>query len=104
MACVVVSPAARLDLLGIRDYIAVELSNPDAAVRILAQLRAAIEGLRDYPERGRPLDARLAVHTEYRFLVCESYRVFYLIHGDTVEIIRVLHTLQDYMRALFVES
>lgn len=104
MARVVVSPAARLDLLGIRDYIAVELSNPDAAARILAQLRAAMEGLRDFPERGKPLDSLLSVHTEYRFLVCESYRVFYLTDGETVEIIRVLHTLQDYMRALFLEN
>lgn len=104
MARVVVSRAARSDLLGIRDYIAVELSNPDAAARVLAELRAAMEALRDFPERGKPLDALLAVHTEYRFLVCESYRVFYLFDGETVEIIRVLHTLQDYMRALFLES
>lgn len=104
MARVVVSRVARLDLIGIRDYIAVEPCNPDAAARILARLRAAIEALRDYRERGKPLDAVLPVHTEYRFLVCENYRIFYLLNGDQVEIIRVLHTLQDYMRALFLES
>ena len=37
VARVVVSRAARSDLLGIRDYIAVELSNPDAAARVLAE-------------------------------------------------------------------
>ena len=97
MANVIVSPAARRDLIGIRD----EPANPDAAVRILKLLRTGIEGLRDMPERGMPLDAVFSVHTDYRFLVCENYRIFYLCEGDQVEVVRVLHSLQDYMRALF---
>lgn len=101
MANVIVSPAARKDLIGIRDYISDELVNPDAALRILREIRDSIESLRDMPERGKPLDAMLSIHTDYRFLVCENYRVFYLCEGDQVEVIRVLHTLQDYMRALF---
>ncbi len=98
----IVSPAARRDLTGIHDYISDELANPDAALRILKLLRDSIESLRDMPERGKPLDAILSVHTGYRFLVCEKYLVFYLCDGEQVEIIRVLHTLQDYMRALFI--
>lgn len=104
MARVSVSPKARRDLLGIRDYIAEELANPDAALHILGELRATIESLQTMPERGRPLDSVLGIHTEYRFLVCENFRIFYLYDGDLVEIVRVLHTLQDYMRALFLEN
>lgn len=104
MARVIVSRVARKDLIGIRDYIRDELCNPDAAERILSQLRAAIESLQDMPERGKPLDSLLSVHTEYRFLVCENYRIFYLYDGGDVEIVRVLHTLQDYMRALFFQQ
>ncbi len=85
----------------IRDYISDDLANPDAALRILRLLRTSIESLRDMPERGKPLDAVLPVHTDYRFLVCENYRIFYLCEGNQVEVVRVLHTLQDYMRALF---
>ena len=103
MANVIVSPAARRDLIGIRDYISDELANPDAAQRILKLLRASIEGLRDMPKRGMPLDAVLSVHTDYRFLICENYRIFYLCEGDQVEVVRVLHTLQNYMRALFLD-
>ena len=102
MANVIVSQAARRDLIGIRDYVSIELDNPDAALRILRLLCTGIESLRDMPERGMPLDAVLSVHTDYRFLVCENYRVFYLCEGDQVEVVRVLHTLQDYMRALFL--
>ena len=102
MAEVIVSRLARNDLVNIRDYIQNELSNPDAALRIMAQLKQAMESLQTMPERGKPLDAILAVHTQYRFLVCESYRIFYLYDAQQVEVVRVLHTLQDYMRALFL--
>ena len=102
MAKVIVSRLARNDLLHIRDYIRDELSNPDAALRIMAQLKQAMESLRAMPERGKPLDAILSVHTEYRFLVCGNYRVFYLCDGQQVEVVRVLHTLQDFIRALFL--
>ena len=102
MAEVIVSRLARNDLIHIRDYIQNELSNPAAALRIMAQLKQAMESLQTIPERGKPLDAILAVHTQYRFLVCESYRIFYLYDAQQVEVVRVLHTLQDYMRALFL--
>ena len=102
MAEVIVSRLARNDLVHIRDYIQNELSNPDAALRIMAQLKQAMESLQTMPERGKPLDAILAVHTQYRFLVCESYRIFYLYDAQQIEVVRVLHTLQDYMRALFL--
>jgi plasmid stabilization system protein ParE len=102
MAEVIVSQLARNDLVHIRDYIQNELSNTDAALRIMAQLKQAMESLQTMPERGKPLDAILAVHTQYRFLVCESYRIFYLYDAQQVEVVRVLHTLQDYMRALFL--
>ncbi len=102
MAEVIVSRLARNDLVHIRDYIQNELSNPAAALRIMAQLKQAMESLQTMPERGKPLDAILAVHTQYRFLVCESYRIFYLYDAQQVEVVRVLHTLQDYMRALFL--
>ena len=102
MAEVIVSRLARNDLVHIRDYIQNELTNPDAALRIMAQLKQAMESLQTMPERGKPLDAILAVHTQDRFLVCESYRIFYLYDAQQVEVVRVLHTLQDYMRALFL--
>jgi len=102
MTSVVISRAARKDLIGIRDSIRDELVNPDAATRIVRELKQSILELAELPQRGKPLDAVLSVHTEYRFLVCESYRVFYLYDGDTVEVVRILHTLQDYMRALFL--
>ena len=104
MAAVIVSREARRDLQGIRTYIRDELQNPEASRRILKALRAAIEDLRLFPGRGRPLDMMLPVHTPYRYLPCEHYCIFYVEAREQVLVIRVLHERQDCMRALFAQK
>ena len=101
MASVIVSRAACEDLLNIQKYIRDDLMAPDAAKHILSTLRTAIESLETFPERGKSLDRILYVHTGFRFLVCEHYRIFYLTDGEKVEIVRILHMLQNYMQVLF---
>ncbi len=101
MIRVTVSGEARKDLVSIQRYISEELENPQAAKRIIHELRSAIEGLQLFPRRGRPLDALIPVHTEYRYLPCENYCIFYLEDEKNVVVIRVLHQRQDYLRALF---
>ena len=101
MPNVILSKEARNDLHAIRDYIQDELSNPDTAKDTLRALKKAVLSLQDMPERGIALDKHLTVHTGFRFLICKNYKVFYLFDGNTVEIVRVLHALQDYMQALF---
>ena len=100
---VIVSGEARKDLTRIRAYIREELGNPDAADRLMRKLRLAMEGLTAFPRKGKPLDALLPVHTEYRYLPCENYCIFYLEEGENVIVIRVLHQRQDCMRAFFGE-
>ncbi len=102
MARIIVSREARRDLASIRNYIRDELSNPLAAQRIMAALKQHILSLQDFPGKGRPLDALISVHTEYRYLVCENYCIFYLGNEQDVVIVRILHQRQDYLRALFL--
>jgi len=101
MIRVTVSREARKDLVTIRRYISEELENPQTADRIIHELRSAIENLQFFSRRGRPLDALIAVHTEYRYLPCENYCIFYLEDEENVVIVRILHQRQDYLRALF---
>ena len=103
MARVIVSQEARRDLIQIRNYIRDELCNPDAAKRIIHELRAAAQGLRNYPNRGRPLDMMIPIHTEYRYLPCENYCIFYLVGEEEVFVIRILHQKQDTLKALFMD-
>ena len=103
MAHVTVSKEARRDLIHIRSYIQDELNNPSAADHIILALRSAIEGLQTFPNRGRPLDALLSIHTEYRYIPCENYCIFYIVSEEDVFVIRILHQRQDSLKALFLE-
>lgn len=100
---VIVSKEAQRDLVNIRNYIRDELCNPDAAGRIIRALRAAVQDLRNFTNRGRPLDAMISIHTEYRYLPCENYCVFYLVIENEVFVIRILHQKQDTLKALFMD-
>ena len=101
MPRVSVSREAAKDLISIRDYIQDELCNPTAAVRVTGELKKSILSLSDFSGRGRPLDALISVHTEYRYLVCEHYCIFYIADEQDVIIVRILHERQDCLKALF---
>ena len=104
MAKVTLSKEAQRDIIAIRNYIRDELCNPSAAKHIIACLKKSIQSLEKFSGRGRPLDALLSVHTEYRYLVCENYCIFYLEDNEPVIIVRILHQRQDSLRALFLEK
>ena len=102
MARITVTKEARKDLEQIRNYIRDELLNPSAAQHIIQELKKSIRSLETFPGRGRPLDALIAVHTEYRYLVCENYCIFYLSNEEDVLVVRILHQRQDCLKALFL--
>lgn len=102
MAQVTLSPEARRDLVSIRSYIRDELCNPVASQRIIAALKQCVTSLSSFPGRGQSLDALIPVHTEYRYLLCENYCVFYLYQEDAVIVVRILHQRQDCLRALLM--
>jgi len=97
---VTVSKEARRDLIAIRDYIRNELCAPDSATRMIRALKKSIQSLEAFPGRGKPLDALLSVHTEYRYLLCRNYSIFYLEDQENVLIVRILHQRQDCLQAL----
>ena len=102
MAQVTLSPEARRDLMSIRAYIRDEICNPAASQRIIAALKKCVTSLASFPGRGQSLDALIPVHTEYRYLICENYCVFYLYQEDAVIVVRILHQRQDCIRALLI--
>ena len=104
MARVTLSKEAQRDLVSIRDYMRDELCNPSTAKRIIACLQKSVQSLEKFSGRGRPLDALISVHTEYRYLVCENYCIFYLEGNEQVIVVRILHQRQDSLRALFLEN
>ena len=96
-----ISPAVREDLADIKRYITEELSNPDAALSITAKIIKQIRSAAQFPERGAPLSSVISLQTDYRFLIRESYLIFYRCEGDTVYVTRVIYQKRDYAQILF---
>jgi len=82
-------PVAVDDLTSIFDWIVDD--NPQGADAFIKKLDRHIRKLKQYPLLGRtPRDEKLA-EFGYRVLIIESYLVFYIIRGKTIEIHRVVH-------------
>lgn len=96
-----VSPEARNDLRQIREYISVDLDNENSASKIIGSVLKSIRGLEDFPEIGTPLSSRVSEETDFRYLVCGNYNVFYRVEGQSVKIIRVLNARRNFMAVLF---
>ncbi len=96
------APLAVQDMDEIWDYISFSLSNVMAANSMIDKLQASIEKLADFPQMGTPLKSIISTGSGYRFLVCESYIVFYREKEEDVYIDRVLYGKRDYLKLLFL--
>ena len=82
-------PSAEEDLLSILDWIAED--SLQRAVSFVDELDHRIGSLEQHPLLGRvPRHRRLRAYG-YRVLIVESYLVFYVVRGRTIEIHRVVH-------------
>lgn len=86
---------AEADLENAGDYIAYELKNSSAAENTVNGIRAKINSLVNFPERNEldedELLAGLGVRKDYY----RNYKIYYVIEGDTIYIVRILHMLVD---------
>lgn len=103
MADISFSPEAVSDLQQTKVYITNELCNEQAAVGTIAKITSRIRELAAFPEMGAPLSSIVDFETDYRFLVCGNYTVFYRFENQTVYIVRVLYGRRNFMRILFGE-
>lgn len=95
------SPESIEDLKQIEEYISVELGNKVSAEKIVDKIIDKINTLSEFPEIGAPLSSRISIKTDYRYLVCDNYNVFYRIENDYVNITRILNARRNFMQILF---
>lgn len=95
------SPLAADDLHDIHGYISEELDNPSAAGRLIKDIVKAYKRLKDAPFIGSPLDAKIDIKTDFRYLVYRGYLIFYKIDNNAVYIYRIINGRRDYCRILF---
>jgi toxin ParE1/3/4 len=82
-------PVAVDDLISIFDWIAND--SPANAAAFVEEIDQRIGNLKTHPFFGHiPRDDKLK-NSGYRILVIESYLIFYIIRGKTVEIHRIVH-------------
>lgn len=82
-------PVALDDLISVFDWIATD--SPANASAFLQKLDQRLHHLETHPFLGRiPRDEKLK-DFGYRVLIVESYLIFYLPRGKTIEIHRVIH-------------
>ncbi|MCL2425916.1 MAG: type II toxin-antitoxin system RelE/ParE family toxin [Oscillospiraceae bacterium] len=93
-----------IDLNDIKKHISEELDSPVAAKNTIEKITRKIRKLEDFPEMGAPLSSIVDIETDYRFLVCNNYLVFYRVDKTEVLIIRVVYGGRDYLSLLFREQ
>ncbi len=97
-----ISPVAISDVQEIKAHIAGD--NPGAASKMGNAIYSKIEKLADFPEMGASISAKIGIKTNYRFLVCGVYLIFYKIEGEFVSVYRVLSGERDYLSILFLNE
>lgn len=95
------APSADEDLDRIESYITEELSNPDAAKKVVREIMDEYEKLADFPNMGVDITPMIGIVTGFRMLVCGHYNVFYKEDGEYVSIYRVLYYRRDFISVLF---
>jgi addiction module RelE/StbE family toxin len=88
---VVIMPAAGDDLRAAYAYYAER--NPDAAGRVIGAILNAANGLARFPLMGRQ---GALPGTRERIVRRYPYKIVYQIVDDTVEVLRVIHTAQQW--------
>jgi len=101
MAEVLYSPEAINDIQSLKNYISDNLDSPEAAFSTVEKIMKSIRVLADFPMSGTPLETVIKFETDYRFIVCGNYIVFYKSDNNTVKIIRVLYGKRNYLSILF---
>jgi plasmid stabilization system protein ParE len=101
VASVVLSPAARDDLVEINRRYALDLDNPQKADEVLGEIYHHISLLEHNAQYGAPLDSRISTPTNYRYIVCGDYLIFHKSVGECEAVVRVLDARTGYVNALF---
>ena len=103
----VIRPRAHDDIIRQYRWYLVEKDAPDAAFRFLDAVEKSVEQLIQMPGSGAPKLLRNPALAGLRIWPVEGFedmRIFYLVQGDSLKVIRILHGKRDINRILEGES
>lgn len=102
---VVLRPQARQDLIDLAYFFAE--TDLDVSDRFLSAVENALQRLAEMPEIGSPKAFGNSALAGLRMWPVPGFQrnlIFYLVHGDSVEIVRVLHASRDQGTILGAEG
>jgi toxin ParE1/3/4 len=89
---------AEEDLWDIVSYIAAD--RPSAAERLADRIEKDLQLLARNPRLGRIPEEEELLRSGYRYLIVESYLIFYTLEEKTILVHRILHGARDYLNLL----
>ena len=97
------SPVAEEDLDRVWDAVWEASQNFDIADKYVEDFRNALKQKKKYPKTGSP-HTYMGEFTGLYYVTFKEYIAFYRIHGDVIEVARVLFSRSGYMKVLFGKS
>ena len=94
-------PAAIKDIERTADYIEHQLKNPSAAEKLKTSIVKKTTLIKENTEISMKLSDKFDIGSDYRFIIINKQIVFYEIHTQYIEIVRVLDGRTDYLTHLF---
>lgn len=99
---VVISPSANADLFNALKYIAYELENPQAAVKLADDVEACYAALEEFPAAHELCRDPVLRSMGYRRCAVGGYLVVFRVVEDSreVRVVHFFHSTQNYFRIL----
>ena len=79
-------PRTYRDLDGIYSYIAINLTEPGTADKMITALEDAIYSLEQFPERGSIRRTGVYANQDYRQIFVKNYTIIYRVHKEKQEV------------------
>lgn len=91
-----IAPLAAIDLEEAFRYISEELQNPDAAFALINEIDKALDKVCLFPESFPLIQNKYVKDKTVRKLPVKNYIVFYKVHENTVQVVRVIYGMRNY--------
>jgi len=88
-------PTFEEDMAGVRDYIAIDLANPIAALRLIEDTEKAIQKRLSNPEGFKPYKSKRNRKQPYYRINIRNYSVFYVVIGNVMEVRRFVYAKRN---------
>lgn len=102
-----IRPRARDDIIRQFRWYLVSQAAPEAAVRFMNAVEESVRQVCRMPHSGAPRKVRSPSLKGLRVWPVQGFEeilIFYVVQGDTVRVIRVLHGKRDVVRVLLRET